>query len=287
MSGGALSGGAMSGGALSGDARPIGVFDSGLGGLTVLRAIREHMPDEALVYFGDTARVPYGTKSARTVTRFSREIVEFLLGCDVKAVVAACNSASALAVKTLQGEFALPIVGVIEPGAQVAVERSASGRIGVIGTRATIASGAYERAIAARKPEAAVVSRACPLFVSLVEEGWTDRPATRLIAEEYLAPLRGRVDALLLGCTHYPLLRPLIAELMGGDVVLVDSAESCAHELGCVLDEHGLRAGGRAPADERFYVSDAPELFVQLGARFLGRAVEHVQQVTDLATTKG
>jgi glutamate racemase len=272
---------------MSGDARPIGIFDSGLGGLTVFRAIREHMPQESLVYFGDTARVPYGTKSAETVTRFSREIVEFLVGCGVKAVVAACNSASALALKTLQAECALPIVGVIEPGAQRAVERAESGRIGVIGTRATIASGAYERAIAGRDPAAAVLSRACPLFVSLVEEGWTDTPATRLIAEEYLAPLRGEVDVLLLGCTHYPLLRPLIAELMGSDVVLVDSAESCAHELGRVLDEHVLRAGEQSVPDERFYVSDAPAIFGRLGARVLGRPVEPVEHVADLAAARG
>jgi glutamate racemase len=268
---------------MSGDARPIGIFDSGLGGLTVLRAVREQMPGEALVYFGDTARVPYGTKSAETVTRFSREIVEFLVGCGVKAVVAACNSASALALGALRARYGLPILGVIEPGARLAVERSRSRRIGVIGTRATIGSGAYERAIAALDPGAAVLGRACPLFVSLVEEGWTDTAATRLIADEYLAPLRGRVDVLVLGCTHYPLLKPVIGALMGPEVVLVDSAESCAHELGRVLDEQGLRAGQRAAPSERFFVSDAPEMFVELGARFLGRPVGQVGHVPELA----
>ncbi len=272
---------------MSGNARPIGIFDSGLGGLTVFRAVRERLPHESLVYFGDTARVPYGTKSPETVTRFSREIVEFLVGCDVKAVVAACNSASALAVKTLQIEYPLPIIGVIEPGAQLAVERSESGRIGVIGTRATINSGAYERAIAARNPSATVVSRACPLFVSLVEEGWTDAPATRLIAEAYLAPLRGQVDVVVLGCTHYPRLKPLIGKLLGPDVVLVDSAESCARELGRVLDEHGLSAAEGTAPDERFCVSDAPEMFERLGARFLGRPVDGVQHVPEFVGAKG
>lgn len=273
---------------MSGDARPIGIFDSGLGGLTVLRAIREQMPGESLVYFGDTARVPYGTKSAETVTRFSREIIEFLVGCDVKAVVAACNSASALALSALQAAYPLPIVGVIEPGAALAVALSTSRRIGVIGTRATINSGAYERAIAAREPAtrqpgATVLGRACPLFVSLVEEGWTDTPATRLIAETYLAPLRGRVDVVVLGCTHYPLLKPLIAELMGPETALVDSAESCARELVRLLDEHGLCAARDAAADERFYVSDAPEMFAELGARFLGRPVDGVRRVPEPA----
>jgi glutamate racemase len=275
---------------MKGDARPIGIFDSGLGGLTVLRAVRERMPNEALIYFGDTARVPYGTKSVETVTRFSREIVEFLVGHDVKAIVVACNSASALAVPVLMAEYALPMMGVIGPGARLAVERSPSGRIGVIGTRATIASGAYERAIVGLRPDAAVVGQACPLFVSLVEEGWTDRPATRLIAEEYLAPLRGRVDALILGCTHYPLLKPLIAELMGPDVVLVDSAESCAVELRRLLDERNLRAPDPAiggTAGERFYVSDAPELFAKLSTRFLGRNVGDVRHVPEVAELKG
>jgi len=277
---------------MKGDPRPIGIFDSGLGGLTVLRAVRERMLNEALIYFGDTARVPYGTKSAETVTRFSREIVEFLLGLDVKAVVAACNSASALAVRVLKAEYKLPIMGVIEPGARLAVAQSPSGRIGVIGTRATIASGAYERALAGLKPGSTVVAQACPLFVSLVEEGWIDRPATRLIAEEYLAPLRGRVDTLILGCTHYPLLKPLIAGLMGPDVILIDSAESCAVELGGLLDEHNLRApdpaaGGTGAARERFYVSDAPELFARLSTRFLGRDVRDVRLVPEVAELRG
>lgn len=276
---------------MSGDARPIGIFDSGLGGLTVFRAIRERLPAESLVYFGDTARVPYGTKSAETVTRFSREIVDFLVGCGVKAVVAACNSASALALNTLKAEYNVPIVGVIEPGARLAVERgrgtAGSATIGVIGTRATIASGAYERAIAALDPGATVVAQGCPLFVSLVEEGWTDRPATRLIAEEHLRPLLGRVDVVVLGCTHYPLLAPLIAELMGPHVALIDSAEACALELARLLDERNLCAPDDARADELFYVSDVPELFGTLGARFLGRAIGEVRHVPEFSGAKG
>ena len=273
---------------MTGDPRPIGIFDSGLGGLTVFRAVREHVPAESLVYFGDTARVPYGTKSAATVTRFSREIVEFLLSCGVKAVVAACNSASALALSHLEAHYPLPLVGVIEPGAALAVELTHTGRIGVIGTRATIASGAYERAIVARNPGATVLSHACPLLVSLVEEGWTDTPATRLIASEYLAPLRGQVDVLVLGCTHYPLLKPLLGEFMGPEVALVDSAESCARALGVLLDDQGLRAGDGATAGERFCVSDAPEMFAELGARFLGRPIGSVEHVAELvAAAKG
>jgi glutamate racemase len=272
---------------MSGDPRPIGVFDSGLGGLTVLRAIREQMPNESLVYFGDTARVPYGTKSAETVTRFSREIIEFLVARGVKAVVAACNSASALALDAVTNDYALPIVGVIEPGARLAVERSAGGRIGVIGTRSTIASGAYVRAIHKHNADATVVGQACPLFVSLVEEGWTDRPATRLVAEEYLAPLRGAVDVLVLGCTHYPLLAPLIGELMGSGVALVDSAASCALEVAAVLARAELDAPAAAAGTEHFYVSDAPELFVRLGTRFLGRAVHHVEHVAEFTALKG
>ncbi len=284
---------------MSGDARPIGIFDSGLGGLTVFRAIRERLPAEALVYFGDTARVPYGTKSAETVTRFAREIVEFLVERDVKAIVAACNSASALALNALTAEYELPLIGVIKPGAQLAVKRARArvsggehgaartATIGVIGTRATIASGAYERAIAALEPNATVVAQACPLFVSLVEEGWTDRPATRLIAEEYLGPLRGRVEALVLGCTHYPLLAPLIAELMGPDVALVDSAEACALQVARLVDERGLRAPDGARGDEQFYVSDAAELFGQLGTRFLGRPIDTVRCVPEFSGAHG
>jgi len=271
---------------MSGDARPIGIFDSGLGGLTVLRAIGERMPNESLVYFGDTARVPYGTKSAGTVTRFSREIIEFLVGCNVKAIVAACNSASALALDGLKAEYTLPIIGVIEPGARLAVECSRAGRIGVIGTRATINSGAYERAIFEHNSDATVVSQACPLFVSLVEEGWTDKPVARLIAEEYLAPLCGKVDVVVLGCTHYPLLKALIGTLMGPDVVLIDSAESCATEIAALLDEYSLCADRDAVPEEQFYVSDAPELFARLGARFLGRAVDGVRHLPEFTAAR-
>jgi len=271
---------------MTADTRPIGVFDSGLGGLTVLRAIRERMPHESLVYFGDTARVPYGTKSAATVTRFAREILDFLVGQNVKAVVAACNSASALALDALRAACTLPVVGVIEPGAHLAVECSRTGRIGVIGTRATITSAAYERTITALSPDATVLSQACPLFVSLVEEGWTDHPVARMIAREYLAPLEHRVDVLVLGCTHYPLLRSLIGELMGPDVALVDSAEACAHEIARLLDERDACAGPRTRPEERFYVSDAPEVFARLGERFLGRPVGPVELIAELDEAK-
>ncbi|HUO51035.1 MAG TPA: glutamate racemase, partial [Gemmatimonadaceae bacterium] len=187
-------------------AAPIGVFDSGLGGLTVVHELRRQLPAERLIYFGDTARVPYGPKSPDTVRRYAAEITEWLIAQGVKAVVVACNTATAHALPMLRERFPLPVIGVIEPGARAAVRASASGRIGVIGTSGTIASGAYERAIRALRPGAEVTSRACPLFVPLVEEGWLDTPATRLVADEYLRPLAEHgCDALVLGCTHYPL----------------------------------------------------------------------------------
>ncbi|MGH7537918.1 MAG: glutamate racemase, partial [Gemmatimonadales bacterium] len=198
------------------NAAPLGVFDSGIGGLTVARALFENLPRESVIYFGDTARVPYGPKSPETVRRYSAEILAFLLHQGVKAVVVACNTSTAHALDYLRAYAPVPVVGVIEPGARAAVAATASGRIGVIGTAGTVASGAYERAIKALRPDATVVSQACPLFVPLVEEGWFEHPATQLVAREYLLPLeRAHVDVLVLGCTHYPLLKPLLAGVLG------------------------------------------------------------------------
>ena len=265
----------------AGDA-PIGVFDSGIGGLTVVRELLRQLPEERILYFGDTARVPYGPKSPDTVVRYSREITYHLRDEGVKAVVVACNTATAHALAALREEFLLPIVGVIDPGARAAAAASQSGRIGVIGTHGTIASGAYERAIRARAPTARITSRACPLLVPLVEEGWLDSDATRLIVHEYLAPLHADdVDTLVLGCTHYPLLKPVLAEAVGTRVRLIDSAEETAAETARVLDGQGLRArSGRRVVGHQFVASDAPEQFLRLGQRFLGATIERVEQLT-------
>ena len=259
---------------------PLGVFDSGIGGLTVARALFERLPQESVIYFGDTARVPYGPKSPETVRRYSGEILAYLLKRGVKAVVVACNTSTAHALDYLKAHSRVPVVGVIEPGAKAAVAATKTGTIGVIGTAGTIASGAYERAITALRPDARVHAQACPLFVPLVEEGWFDHPATELIARQYLAPLhRAGVDVLVLGCTHYPLLKPLLSRVMGPDVALVDSAEETAKAVAEQLAAAGLLATGGGPHDHRFVVSDDEPHFRKVGARFLGETIKLVEVV--------
>jgi glutamate racemase len=259
---------------------PIGVFDSGIGGLTVVRELIRQLPDERIVYFGDTARLPYGPKSPDTVRRYSLEIGAWLLEQGVKVVVVACNTATAHALSTLREHLPVPVIGVVEPGARAAVESTRSGSIGVIGTIGTINSGAYERAVRAMLPDATITTRACPLFVPLVEEGWTDREVTRMVAREYLSPLAAaHVDTVVLGCTHYPLLKPILHEVLGNDVRLIDSAERTAFETGRVLRERGLAAEGGG-GGHRFVASDAPEQFLRLGQRFLGGAIERVETVS-------
>jgi glutamate racemase len=248
----------------------IGIFDSGVGGLTVQRAVLDALPDVDTVYLGDTARVPYGTKSAETVTLYSLRNAQVLLAQGIDLLVVACNTASAVALPALRAALPVPVLGVVEPGARAAARATRTGRVGVIGTPGTIASGAYQRAIAAERPGAWVVARACPLFVPLAEEGWTD-PADEIVrgvVGRYLAPLRGEaIDALVLGCTHYPLLRAAIqAELPG--VALVDSAETVAAEVRALLP--GASGTGR----HRFFVTDTPEKFLAVAGRFLGRPVE-------------
>ena len=269
---------------MSTPASPIGIFDSGLGGLTVVREVIRQLPRERIIYFGDTARVPYGPKSPDTVRRYSHEIGAYLKSQDVKAIVVACNTATAHALPMLQGELSIPVVGVVEPGARAAVAASRRRELGVIGTAGTIGSGAYERAIRAIAPDAHILARACPLFVPLVEEGWLDKDATRLIAREYLAPLQeSGVDTLVLGCTHYPLLKPLLAEILGQDVVLIDSAHETAAETARVLGDRGLLATTAEPNDKpahRFIASDAPDHFLRLGQRFLGSTIESVEHLT-------
>ena len=261
----------------AGPAAPLGVFDSGIGGLTVARAVIERLPHESVLYFGDTARVPYGPKSPDTVRRYSGEILAYLLQRGVKAVVVACNTSTAHALDALRERSPVPVIGVIEPGARAAVAASPSGRIGVIGTAGTIASGAYQRAITALRPDATVHAQACPLLVPLVEEGWFEHPATELIAREYLEPLRrANVDALVLGCTHYPLLKGLLGRVMGPGVTLVDSAEETAKAVAAELDRRHMRADGDAPATHRFVVSDDEPHFRKVGARFLGETLRDV-----------
>ncbi len=271
------------------DPRPIGVFDSGIGGLTAVREIFRQLPHESVVYFGDTARLPYGNKSKETVTRFSVEIASFLVRQNVKCIVVACNTASSHALDALRMRWELPVIGVIDPAAKAAVASSPHGLIGVVGTLATVGSGAYPEAIHRRVPGANVLSRACPLFVPLVEEGWLDHHVTRLVAEEYLTELRAaNLESLILGCTHYPLLAPLLHELMGPAVHLVDSGAEAARATAQLLAERGQLAGdpGSRGPQHHFFLSDEPRRrsFARVAQGFLGRPLPHVTVVdqTDL-----
>jgi glutamate racemase len=257
----------------------IGVFDSGVGGLTVVHALLGALPREHLVYLGDTGRHPYGTKSAETVTRYSLENVDFLAAKGIKLLVVACNTASAVALETLAARHELPIVGVIAPGARAAVERTRSGRVGVIGTEATIASGAYTSALRALRPGLEVYTRACPLLVPLAEEGWVEGPIPRGVAETYLATMRkSGIDTLVLGCTHYPLLKAVIAEVMGDGVAVVDSAEETARAVAATLEQRDL-ARRRGTGSTSFFVTDVPDRFIRIGERFLGARLESAVRI--------
>jgi glutamate racemase len=239
------------------DNRPLGVFDSGVGGLTVLDAICRRLPGERTIYFGDTARLPYGTKSRETVTRFSREIVEFLKTKNPKMIVVACNTASAYSLPVIRDMVDIPVLGVVEPGAEAALRATRNNRIGVIGTRATIQSGAYLKAIQSRKPDAKVFSKACPLFVPLIEEGWIDNDVTLETARQYLEHLVAcEVDALILGCTHYPLLKGVLEKVVGPDVALVDSAEETAREVERVLSGKDMLSPSLTGPRCELFVSD-------------------------------
>jgi glutamate racemase len=254
----------------------IGIFDSGVGGLTVQRAILEAVPEADTVYLGDTARVPYGTKSADTVTQYSLRNARVLARRGIDLLVVACNTASAVALPALRAELSVPVLGVVEPGARVAARASRSGRVGVIGTQGTVSSGAYQRAIARERPGAEVLARACPLFVPLAEEGWTDPEdeVVRGVARRYLAPFaEAGVDALVLGCTHYPLLEGAIGAALPG-VALVDSARAIAAEVRAAMPAAPGREGAHA-----FLVTDAPEKFLAVAGRFLGRPVEAAEHV--------
>lgn len=261
---------------------PVGVFDSGMGGLTVLRALLRRLPAEDFVYFGDTARVPYGTKGARTVREFALQDAAFLHGLGVKMIVVACNTASAFALAALADAFPVPVLGVIEPGVRAALARTRGGQIGVIGTSGTVRSGRYQELLEREVGAARVVARECPLFVPLAEEGLTEHPITEMAIAEYLLPLRqAGVDTLILGCTHYPLLKPAIARFMEPETVLVDSAEELAEAAARRLAALGIArpaGAGEAPRLE-FWLSDVPWQFAEIGARFLGRPIEAVRQV--------
>lgn len=259
---------------------PIGIFDSGVGGLTVFRALERRLPNESLVYLGDTARVPYGTRSPETVKRYAIEDAGFIRSMNVKAIVIACNTVSATAADRLREVFDVPVIGVIRPGARRAVAATRSGYVGVIATEGTIASGAYERAMLALNTRLEVISRACPLFVPLAEEGWINHPVTRQVAEEYLAEMSAsRVDTLVLGCTHYPILRPLIDEVMGDHVSFIDSGEAVADEVARLLEERSLVRHPGEPRTEQFYVTDAAVRFRRVAELFLGRPLESVETV--------
>ena len=257
---------------------PIGVFDSGLGGLTVYKVLARRMPEESLIYFGDTAHVPYGSKSPEAIARFSSEVAKFLAGRGIKLLVVACNTSSAWALPAIRKAVKVPVVGVIDPGARAALGVSRGGRVGIIGTEATVKSEAYVKAIKKLKKSAKTASAACPLFVPLVEEGWWTGDVVETVARKYAAPLRAaKVDTLILGCTHYPYLKPVLARVMGSKVRLIDSAEETARETENVLCELGLRAPRGGKGRRELWASDAPERFARLAGRMLGAKVKKVR----------
>ena len=275
--------------------RAIGVFDSGIGGLTVVRSLMERLPFENIIYFGDTARVPYGVKSVETINRYAAEITEFLIKKDVKLLVVACNTMAAVAHQTIVDLShvpvaavasqkiveTVPVLEVIDASARIAIQKTRTKSIGVIGTPATINSNAYARAIHLLDKEAKVFSQACPLLVPLVEEGWFDHPATRLIVQEYLKPvIAEQVDTLVLGCTHYPLLKPLLQDILGNGVNLIDSAEAMADIAADLIDQQKIGNKNSSPPEYTFYVSDLPYRFQTIGERFMGRTLGRVELVS-------
>lgn len=263
------------------NSKPIGVFDSGIGGLTVVRALHLRLPHENIIYFGDTARVPYGPKSPLVVREYAAQDTDFLLGHDVKMVVVACNTVSAVALDVVKKKAGVPIIGMILPGAHAAASASTRGRIGVIGTVATIQSEAYVHALRQIDGAIQTFSQACPLFVPLAEEGWIDHKVTQMVAKEYLFPLAlEKVDTLILGCTHYPVLRGAIQRAVDPHVTLIDSGDAAAGEVERVLDRHSLRNPSSQAPNLQFFVSDLPAKFSEVGERFLGRTMGRVHRVS-------
>ena len=260
--------------------KPVGVFDSGIGGLTVVRELVRRLPGEDIIYFGDSARLPYGTKSPETVMRFSRQNLNFLKDKNVKLIVVACNTASSVALPALEEEEDIPVIGVLLPGARAAASATKNKRVGVIGTTATIRSNAYEQALKEIEPAIETWSLPCPLFVPLAEEGWLDNEIAYLTAKSYLEPLAGfGADTLVLGCTHYPLLKGVIGKVVGDGIVLVDSAQETAIEVEGALDQRDLRNDGGTAGTIQVYVSDVPYLIKEVGERFLGRPIEKIERV--------
>jgi glutamate racemase len=261
------------------NSKPIGVFDSGIGGLTVVHALIQKLPHENIVYFGDTARVPYGPKSPAIVREYAAQDVEFLISKDVKLIVVACNTVSAVALDVVQKHAKVPVIGVILPGAVAAATATKKKRVGIIGTRATINSSAYTHALRQLDPEVQAFACECPLFVPLAEEGWVDHKVTQMVAREYLFPLKlEKIDTLILGCTHYPILRNAIQQAIDDTVALIDSGEATAVEVISILDANGLRNTSTHRAHLQFFVSDLPAKFTEIGERFLGQRLGRVQK---------
>jgi glutamate racemase len=264
----------------NGNNDPIGIFDSGIGGLTVVKKIEQYLPNENNIYFGDTARVPYGAKSNSTVIEYSIQDAQFLINQNIKLLIVACNTASSVALNVLKEKFEIPIIGMIEPGAQMALEKSISGRIGVIGTYATINNKAYSNEIKKFDSSAMVFEKACPLFVPLAEEGWIDHKATYAVAEEYLRELNeAKIDTLILGCTHYPILTKAIQDTVGDSVTLIDSGTAAARQVKKYLTENNYQNVSGKKSTDRFFVSDVPTKFIEVAQRFLGREVNGISKI--------
>ena len=265
---------------------PIGVFDSGIGGLTVAKELIKTLHGEDIVYLGDTARVPYGTKSGRTVIAYSRSNTEFLISKGIKLLVVACNTASSVSIPSLRAEFDIPVLGVIEPGAKKAVEVTNKNKIGVIGTPSTINSGAYTKAIENLNPDIEVISEACPLFVPLADEGWVEGEIVEGIAKEYLNPIKDSgIDVLVLGCTHYPLLKNTIQKIVGDEITLVDSAQETASQIKQILVKKDLLNDSKTPSERDFYLTDVSDTFISVAGRFLGEKIDKIEMVDIVGTT--
>ncbi|MBE0425122.1 MAG: glutamate racemase [Nitrospirae bacterium] len=260
--------------------KPIGVFDSGIGGLTVLKEIINELPYENTVYLGDTARVPYGIRSPETVIRYSFENTTFLYSKDIKLLVVACNTASSVSLDFIRKNISVPVIGVIEPGVKAAVRKTKNNKIGVIGTEATVKSNSYTNAIKNMDASIEVYSLSCPLFVPLVEEGWTEGEIVTSVAKKYLGGLKDMgIDTLILGCTHYPLLKTVLTEVIGGDVRLIDSAIETSRKVKMLLENLGLNRENNFVPRREFFVTDSPERFLKVGENFLGEKIEHIEKI--------
>lgn len=260
--------------------KPIGVFDSGIGGLTVAKEIMDILPNEDIVYFGDTARVPYGNKSKETIVKFSLQISRFLETKDVKAIVIACNTASAFALEAVKDKFNIPIIGVISPGARAAVKNTVNNKIGIIGTEGTVSSGAYSKKISSIRNDFEIFSTACPLFVPIAEEGWSEKRVSYMIAEEYLDSIKALgIDTLVMGCTHYPLLNKVVQDVMGEKVALINPAKETALELKEALEYLKIKNTDEKIGSHKYYVSDNSSKFKKVGEMFLNKEIEDILEI--------